>query len=75
MLSQMSGFRFSTSVMTWISSAVITLLMTFEPVHKISIAGTSFWPMVLRYSDSVTVGTARVLQYCVGQKRKFGELG
>ena len=35
------------------------------PVQKISIPGSSLVPMVFKYSDSETVGTARDAQYSV----------
>lgn len=44
----------------------------FLPVHIISISVDNFDPSVFKYSDCVTEGTARVLQYCVGHNKNFG---
>ena len=53
-------------------STVMTFEITFDPVHMMSIPGRSLAPIVLRYSEFLTLGTALAEQYSVGQKMNLG---
>lgn len=42
----------------------------YSPVHITSMSGNNFAPMVLRYSEEATAGTARAAQYSEKKKKK-----
>ena len=68
----MIGFRLMTSASARHSLAEMVSETTMDPVQNTRMAGSSCRPMVRRYSDSRTLGTAREEQYSTGQNSSGG---
>ena len=65
-------FNYKWTVIKLLYKIQIIIERQYTPVHMMSIPGNNLAPMVVRYSDVATFGTARVAQYSVGQKRNLG---